>query len=299
MTATRLGLIGFGEAGQEITRTMGDAHQLCLAAYDKLYQTDRDCQTAGEGRSVQLFASAAGLAAHADVILSVVTADEAVDAAKAFAPHIGPGHVFVDGNSVSPGTKADAAKQIQKTGATYVDMAIMAPIKPRGHQTPVLLAGPDQDRITALFTRYGFAFDWEGEKIGQASMVKMIRSNLIKGVESLICESVTVAEQYGLDERILASAGNTLGIENMPALADYLMERVAVHGRRRAAELREVAKTFAEVGLSCHMSAATARHQEMIADMALSDQFNGAVPQNRKPLAAAMRSAQAPDQQGS
>ena len=41
----------------------------------------------------------------------------------------------------------------------------------------------------------------------------------------------------GLDTEILTSAGKTLGIEDMPGLADYVMERVARHGRRRAAEL--------------------------------------------------------------
>jgi len=292
MTTEQLGLIGFGEAATEITRTIADAHQISLAAYDKLYQTEQACLVAGEGHAVRLLPTVAGLAAQADIIISVVTADEAVAAAASLVPYIGPGHVFVDGNSVSPGTKAEAAKLVHKTGAAYVDMAIMAPIKPRGHQTPVLLAGPDQDRITALFTGYDFAFDWEGESIGQASLVKMIRSNLIKGVESLICESVTVAEQFGLDERILASAGNTLGLEDMPALADYLMERIAAHGRRRAAELREVAKTFSELGLSSHMPAATARHQDMVADMGLPGQFDGAVPEDRQVLAAAMRAAQ-------
>ena len=53
---------------------------------------------------------------------------------------------------------------------------------------------------------------------------------------------MTAAQGQGLDTDILTSAGKTLGIDDMPALANYVMERAATHGRRRAAELREVAK---------------------------------------------------------
>ena len=96
----------------------------------------------------------------------------------------------------------------------------------------------------------------------------------------------------GLDTDILTSAGKTLGIDDMPALANYVMERAATHGRRRAAELREVAKTLAELGLSNHMPTAIAKHQDMIADMALSDVFDGEIPRDRAKLAQAMRKGQ-------
>ena len=47
----------------------------------------------------------------------------------------------MDANSVSPQTKQAIALKIIATGALYIDMAIMAPIHPKGHQTSVLIAG--------------------------------------------------------------------------------------------------------------------------------------------------------------
>ena len=123
-------------------------------------------------------------------------------------------------------------------------------------------------------------------------MVKMLRSILIKGMESLICECVTAAQEQGLDTEILSSAGKTLGINNMPGLADYVMERVARHGRRRAAELREVAKTLEELGLSNYLPVAIAQHQDMVADFNLAEKFQQVIPQRRAVLAPAMRAAQ-------
>ena len=74
--------------------------------------------------------------------------------------------------------------------------------------------------------------------------------------------------------------------------ADYVMERAATHGRRRAAEMREVAKTLQELGLSNDMSQAIAHYQDRIADMKLSEVFDGDIPRDRAKLAPQMRAAQ-------
>ena len=49
--------------------------------------------------------------------------------------------------------------------------------------------------------------------------------------------------------------------------ADYLVSRVVVHGRRRAAEMREVAVTIREAGVEPFMAAATAKCQDRISDI--------------------------------
>src|SRR5262249_24174858 len=47
----------------------------------------------------------------------------------------------------------------------------------------------------------------------------------------------------------------------------YMTGRVLKHGRRRAAELREVAKTVAEAGFAPRMAPAAAQVQDWVADM--------------------------------
>jgi hypothetical protein len=56
-------------------------------------------------------------------------------------------------------------------------MAVMAPVHPRGHKTPVLVAGDQQDDVTETLERLAFA--WRsviGEEVGAATSIKMIRS---------------------------------------------------------------------------------------------------------------------------
>ena len=287
----RLGLIGFGEAGRAIASSLLEQQSnIEITAYDKLFaEKPADIQPL---RGVFLAPNPAACASASDIIISVVTADEATNAITEIAPYLLEHHIIADGNSVSPGTKRHNATLIEASGARYIDMAIMAPIHPRGHKTPLLLSGTAKAEIASFLQEFDFCYEWEGEGIGDASIVKMLRSILIKGMECIITESVTASQELGLDTRILKSAGKTLGIENMVGLADYVMERTAIHGRRRAAEMREVAKTLDELGLSNEMSAATARHQDLIADMNLPVLFNGDVPADRQQLAPAMRHAQ-------
>jgi hypothetical protein len=45
-----------------------------------------------------------------------------------------------------------------------------------------------------------------------------------------------------------------------------MISRSMIHGRRRAEEMREVARTVAEAGLEPHMSAASAQRQDWAAE---------------------------------
>src|SRR3546814_8202952 len=78
-----------------------------------------------------------------------------------------------------------------------------------------------------------------GARIGDASAVKMIRSVIVKGIEALTAEAMIAAERAGVTKTVLASLGG-----EWPAQADYNLERMLVHGLRRAAELDEVAITL-------------------------------------------------------
>jgi 3-hydroxyisobutyrate dehydrogenase-like beta-hydroxyacid dehydrogenase len=108
------------------------------------------------------------------------------------------------------------------------------------------------------------------EEIGTASAIKMCRSIMIKGLEALVVESMFAARRFGAEEAVLASLDKTFPHMGWNAqLPDYLVSRVAEHGRRRAGEMREVAATLGDVGIAPTMAAATAvRHDALVQQMA-------------------------------
>jgi hypothetical protein len=74
------------------------------------------------------------------------------------------------------------------------------------------------------------------------------------------------ARRYGAEKQVLESLAATYpGMGWDGALPDYLISRVAEHGKRRAAEMREAAQTVADAGLEPLTALATAQRQDWLA----------------------------------
>jgi len=95
----------------------------------------------------------------------------------------------------------------------------------------------------------------------------MCRSVLIKGLEALAIEGLFAARRYGAEEAVLASLDATYPSMGWKAdLPDYLISRVAEHGRRRAAEMREAAQAVADVGIDPLLTERTAERHDWLVD---------------------------------
>jgi 3-hydroxyisobutyrate dehydrogenase-like beta-hydroxyacid dehydrogenase len=261
----RIAFIGFGEAARAFHQTLA-AHDpsLRFAAYDLLLDDPAAApamHAAMAERNVAPAPSPAGLA-DADWIVSAVTADQSLAAVEALAPHLRQGHVLVDVNSVSPGRKRASAALVEAARAAYLDMAVMAPVHPRGHRTPTLIAGPDAETLAAELTRLGFAYRVVGEAVGAATAIKMVRSLFVKGLEAVTVECLLAAQASDCFDEVYGSLARDFSGLGWPDFAAYEFERTLRHGKRRAAEMRESAATIAELGLNGALAAEIAEVQE-------------------------------------
>jgi Domain of unknown function (DUF1932) len=73
------------------------------------------------------------------------------------------------------------------------------------------------------------------------------------------------ARRYGVEEAVLESLGSLLAKDDWRAQARYMISRSLIHGRRRAEEMREVARTVVEAGFEPRMSSACAMWQDWAA----------------------------------
>lgn len=260
----KLALVGFGEAGQAFAKGWGQK----VNAYD-LRGAEASLVSAAQELGAVCHATPAPALGNATAVFCLVTAEQALAAAETAAPHLPEGAFWLDGNSCSPGTKRRAERVISDAGGRYVDLAIMAPVHPRLHRTPCLLAGPHA--AAALAELAGLEMDWRvaGDRVGDASSIKMLRSVMIKGFEALSAECLLAARRAGVEDAVLASLQASDPGWNWRDRGAYNLERVMVHGTRRAAEMREVAATLRELGLPDRMAIATALWQDQIADLAL------------------------------
>jgi 3-hydroxyisobutyrate dehydrogenase-like beta-hydroxyacid dehydrogenase len=277
----KIGFVGFGEAGYNLAKGLRGAGVTRMFAYDINARTaklgERIKLRAAETQ-VTLFESSERLAGECDILLSVVTAGSAAEAASQTAPYLRPDHYYADLNSVSPETKRAIERIIAAAGARFVEAAVMAPVPPYGHRVPMLLGGSHAQAFADLLSPAGMRFEVVSDQVGAAVAVKMLRSIIVKGLEALLLECALGAAHYGAEERVFASLDETLPGMNWSKLADYMIGRIVEHGERRAREMEEVAETLRAAGVEPIMAEATARRQEWGARLNLLDHFGGKTP---------------------
>jgi len=260
-----VGFIGFGEAGSTIARGLTSAGLERIFAYDIKPKTSD---------VVTIVDSPKALCAAVDIVFSAVTSSSALEAAKQNAPFLTSRHTYADINSVSPALKQDIDRVISATGASFVEVAVMAPVSPYGHKVPMLLGGAGAKAFADTMAPFGMRMEiLEGAKVGSAAAVKMCRSIVVKGIEALLFECVMAATKFEADDRVFASLNETWPGIDWKKLADYTSGRVVVHGERRAREMEEVAETLKAIGIDPIMAEATARRQDWSAQMKLKEHF--------------------------
>ncbi|MGV3549501.1 DUF1932 domain-containing protein [Rhizobium sp.] len=257
----RIGFLGYGEAARAFHEGLG-RDGLVFIAYDlKLADADTAMRQAMAERGAESCASIAGLA-EADWIFSAVTADQSLLALEPLLSHLRQGQIIIDINSVSPDRKRATAELVEAAGASYLDMAVMAPVHPRKHKTPVLIAGAIAGRMLPQLAELGFSGSVAGDRPGAAAAIKMVRSLFVKGLEALTVETLLAAEASGCFDEILSSISASYPGLDWPRFANYQFERTTRHGRRRAAEMRESAATLDALGLQGALANAIADVQE-------------------------------------
>lgn len=262
-----IAFIGFGEAGGILGSDL--AARVRVRAYDILIHSASRAALEAKAKAADVVFcdSLRDAIQSADLIVSAVTASAATDVAIEVARYIQKDQMFLDINSVSPESKQENARCIEAAGALYIEVAVMAPVPPQRLKVPVLVGGAQSSVVAEALRMLGMNATAVSDRIGVASAIKMCRSIMIKGLEALTVESLLAARRYGAEDAVLASlhaSFPSLGWNG--AFPDYLVSRVAEHGRRRAAEMREVARTLTDVKIEPIMANAIATRQDQLID---------------------------------
>lgn len=171
----KIAMIGFGEAAQAIVAgwrsTSAELPQLPISAFDVLYHGDQrsSLQLLCRRLNIHCASSPDEAIANSHLIFSLVTADQAVAAAISACASIKSGALYFDCNSCAPSTKQKADQIITKAGGHYIDVAVMAPIHPARHRTPLLIASERAVEAQSLLETLDMHVNIAGREIGQIS----------------------------------------------------------------------------------------------------------------------------------
>ena len=265
----RIAIIGFGEVGgifgqdlsaQGLKVTVTDILLRESGSREKMLQKARNARVCAYEQYKEALS-------EAELVISAVTSSSSVDAATEAAPLLQTGQIYLDINSVSPDKKREVSRIIGDLHGNFVEASVMAPVSPQRLRVPMLLGGANAAQAAERLQAIGMKAKAVSDRVGVASAIKMCRSVLIKGVEALAVECLFAARRYGAEEEVLASLEATYPTMGWKRdLPDYLVSRVAQHGRRRAAEMREVAEALKDVDFESLMALATAERQDWLVD---------------------------------
>lgn len=275
----RIGIIGFGEVGSSFARGLIAAGAGDIVAYDAPPgPTERRLALRRADELGLALAVDPAALADREILFSSVTQDAADNAATTVAPHVATDAIYADVNSLSPEVKAAVGGRLDAVPGRFVDVAIMGAPASDLHRVPLLAAGRRAEELAARLAPFGTGIRVVGPEPGRAAAVKILRSILTKGLETLLVEALTAARRHGVEAEVL---GGFLELfDRRPALdfVDFLVRSDTVHSGRRALEAAQSADTVAAVGLEPAMSRAVAARLSQLAGLGLKERLGGVPP---------------------
>jgi len=277
----KLGFIGFGEVGYEISRGLKTEGLQGIVAYDiaqeepKLGQLVRERAAKTE---VTLLDTPSAVVNAADVIIAAVPGSEAVKAAESAIASLCKGKIYVDVSTSSPTAKQKIAALVEPTGALFADAGMMGALPLKQHKVPTLLSGSGASQYIEMMSPYHMSLEKVSDKAGDAIAIKLVRSVYMKGVMSLSVEMLEAATKLGVENLVLDSLSNTLDGLSFLETINYLVPSSAIHAGRQSHEMSDCMVMLNDIGVKPTMTKSTMLRLQWLADKKLKEIFQGKVP---------------------
>jgi len=263
MQLKKIGVTSPGDMGQAV------AMRLKACGFDVYTALEgRSARTAELGRKAELtdVATIDRLVATCDAIFSVLNPGAALDNAREVAAAM-KAHkrklVYVDCNAIAPQTGLEIERLIRDAGGIFVDAGIIGP-PPRGKaKTKLYVSGPEAAQLAEQIRDEQLVVRVVGEKVGEASAVKMCYASITKGALALGMELLITARKLGVENAL-----ETEFRESQPDIYEWIVSRSVTmppKAHRWVPEMNEIAKTFADVGMTPRILQGAADMYELIA----------------------------------
>ena len=247
-----IAILGIGEAGGTLARDL-------ITAGIRVRGWDPEPRNIPDG--LNFASSNLDAVSGADIILSVNWARVAVDVATEVAPVLKPDQLYADLNTAAPQLKRDIAPIVEKTGALFVDAALMDPVPPKGLGTQVYASGSGAEIFAEKMIPLGMPVTYLDHEAGNAATHKLVRSIMYKGVAAVIIECLEAAEALNMTEY---ARSQMLKIIYDEPMIDRFVSGSIKHAKRRVEEMEAVVEMLNSIGVSSFTSQASIKRLKEI-----------------------------------
>lgn len=214
----------------------------------------------------------------AECVIAAVPAAAQLEVARALAPSLAAGALYVDPSPLAPEAKQEVERAV--AGASYVDAAILGTAAADGFRVPFLASGPGAARFRELVEPFGLVVTVLDAPTGAATRVKLLRSVYMKGRDALILEMLLAARRYGVEDALVESVKGSGEQVPFPDLARRVMTALAIFAERRADELDASAEVLRAAGVEPLVAEAGAERLRRLAALGLREHFAGERPED-------------------
>jgi 3-hydroxyisobutyrate dehydrogenase-like beta-hydroxyacid dehydrogenase len=191
------------------------------------------------------------LVREADILLSILVPAQATALAERIASTLRAAAkdlVYVECNAIAPQTTRQIGEVLAAAGARFVDAGIIGPPPKTGARSTRFYASGSDAAGFAQLARFGLDVRVVGDRVGQASAVKMCYAAMTKGTTALMTELSVAAERLGISEVLREEFA-----QSQPAMLERMRRAVpemVPKAHRWVGEMEEIAKTFGACGLT-------------------------------------------------
>lgn len=178
-------------------------------------------------------------ARNADIIFSANLSSVSIEIAEELARVLQPHQFFCEMNTSGPEKKKKIAEILKHSGVKVIDLAIMAPVPPKGIFTPFLASGQYAAEFLKKVEPLNLDISMVANgQIGDAATRKLLRSIVYKGIAAVVCEAMEAGQAFGMESYIRGQISSLIGGND--DLIDRFVEGSKTHAVRRMHEMEAV-----------------------------------------------------------
>ena len=278
MSSVTVAILSPGDMGHAVGKTLKDHGNSIVTCVEGRSKRTRGLAIAA---GFVLVPSIEAMIEKAELILSIIPSESVLATAREIAEameKVGKFPVYADCNAIAPATSLLVHEEMERVGATYIDVGIIGNPPGKGPPPRFYASGPDISMIAGL-NGMGIDVRSMGEVIGQGSAIKMCYAGLTKGTNTLRTAVLLTGEALGVGDEL----GRELA-DSQAAVYENMRKRIPglpPDAKRWISEMHEIARAFDDAGVTPRFHEGAAEIFRVLAATPFAQEFRETVDQTR------------------